>query len=450
MGYLQCRGNHFEADGRTVMLRGWAFGSWMNFEHFMIGLPGTHSQIVGAFRRVYGMEKTEAFLDRMLEAMVSEADIAYLKQLGVNSIRIPFGYPYLMDDLHPYVLRQEGMQRLDRVVQLCVKHHMYVILDLHSTPGSQNTDWHSDNETGQALFWKYGAFQDQVLWLWEQIASRYASEEWVAGYDVINEPGYDVSAEAINGFYSRAIERIRRVDPHHILFLEGTDFGRDFSALERQEDTNIAYTVHFYPFVLEADILDPAMDDADRKAVFTRIFDRQLAQVYRLERPIWCGESGYEIRDGQEELYARLLLHNIDLCEARGISWNLWTYKDARCMGIVIPAEQTAWMQMVRRLSEKWTHHGEEAISMKVTKEIGARYFMPLTDKLAYDLDFQVRAVIHEIAVEQLLIPMLQSIPWDEMYGYPDAFLFANCDRRETVVAKIQHYILDKEETDIC
>ena len=38
-----------------------------------------------------------------------------------------------------------------------------VPLDLHSVPGGQNTDWHSDNITGQPLFWQYRCFQDQVV-----------------------------------------------------------------------------------------------------------------------------------------------------------------------------------------------------------------------------------------------------------------------------------------------
>lgn len=447
MGFVQAVKDHFELDGRRVLLRGWALGSWMNFEHFMVGMPGTNSQIIDAFRCVYGADQAEAFIDHFLECMVGEDDIRYLKSLGINSIRIPFGYHYFIDDANPNEYLEKGFARLNRVVELCAAHELYVILDLHSTPGSQNTDWHSDNITGQPLFWQYRVFQDQVVHLWEWLAKRYADNPWVVGYDVINEPGFDVPAEAINGFYKRVLAAIRKHDPHHILFLEGTDFGRDFSVLEKLEDPNIAYTVHFYPFVLEDDILDEKMDDKRRLEIFTEIYDRQLAAVSRLEHPVWCGESGYEILDEQEGFYSKLLLHNIRLSEARGISWNLWTYKDARCMGIIIPKKETAWMKMVHQIAAKWSHHREEMISMKVVTDIGKQFYEELESHLAYVLDFQIRSVLHTIAVEQILKPFLQKVPWEEMMGYPDDFCFDNCDRREIITRDIKDHISNEEGT---
>jgi endoglucanase len=159
--YIQTEADRFTLDGQTVILRGWALGSWMNFEHFMMGLPGTNSMIIDAFREVYGEKNASEFLDSLLQSMVAESDIRYLKSLGTNTVRIPFGYHYFMDDRNPGVFLESGFEKLDRVVKICEKLGMYVILDMHSTPGSQNTDWHSDNITGRQLFWKYRCFQDQ-------------------------------------------------------------------------------------------------------------------------------------------------------------------------------------------------------------------------------------------------------------------------------------------------
>ena len=446
MAFLRARGDHFEWNGQSILLRGWALGSWMNFEHFMIGLPGTDSQIREAFRRVYGEERAEIWLDRMLENMAAAPDLAYLKSLGVNSVRIPFSYRHLMDDRNPEVFLEKGFERLDRAVRLCVEQELFVILDLHAAPGSQNPDWHADNLTGQPQFWRYRVFQDQTIRLWRELAARYADNPWIAGYDVINEPGYGVSAEEINGFYRRALQAIREKDPNHILFLEGTDFGRDFSLLEKQEDPNIAYTVHFYPFVLEEDILDPGMDEARRREIFTRIFDRQLSAVSRLERPVWCGESGYEFPDDQEAFRASLLMENIRLCEDRRISWNLWTYKDTRCMGIVVPRKDSTWMRLAAEIGKKWSHHREEKISMQMTREMGERFYEPLEEGLAYDLDFQVRAVLHEIAVEQVLVPLLRTIPWEEMQHYPESFAFDRCEKREIAAERIRDFISQRNQ----
>ena len=346
-----------------------------------------------------------------------------------------------MDDRNPGVFLESGFEKLDRVVKLCQKYELFVILDLHSVPGGQNTDWHSDNITGQPLFWQYRCFQDQVVWLWEELASRYADNPWIAGYDIINEPGYGLTEEQINGFYERVCAAVRKKDPHHIFFLEGIDFGRDFAPLRALADEQIAYTVHFYPFVLEEDVLSRQMDDGRRMEIFTEIFERQLHETRRFGRPIWCGESGYEILEGQEDFYAMLLSHNIALCEERGISWNLWTYKDARRMGIVIPEQESEWMQLLYKISGKWGHEWEQKVSMEITKWIGAKYYQPLDDKMAYDLDFRIRSVMHRIGVEQILKPALAEIPWQRMKDFPKSFAFSVCEKREIIVDMVRKLV---------
>lgn len=441
MEFIQTEGNQFFLNGEKIILRGWALGSWMNFEHFMIGLPGTNSMILEAFEEIYGKERAKQWLDSMLSNMVGEKDIRYLKSIGINSIRIPFGYHYLMDDAEPEVLREEGLRHLDRVIKLCAENELYVILDLHSVPGAQNTDWHSDNGTGQALFWEYRCFQDQVIWLWEKLASRYADNPWIIGYDVINEPHYKLSGEQINGFYRRLIAAIRKQDKNHILFLEGIDFGRNFAPLEDYEDPQIAYTVHFYPFVLQEDVLNPQMDEERRIYIFREIFEKQIKDVTRFGRPIWCGESGYEIMDGMEPFYAKLLLHNISICEEREISWNLWTYKDAGRMGIVVPQNDSDWMSLRRRIAEQWSHEWEQKTSMEIVHYIGDTYYHPIENSLAYDLDFRIRSILHRIAVEQILKPILKEIPWEKMKMYPEDFSFDRCRKREVIVEAIKKEI---------
>lgn len=70
----------------------------------------------------------------------------------------------------------------------CAKEKIYTIIDLHTAPGGQNPDWHSDNPSNYAAFWDYKDHQDRVVWLWEHIAARYKGNPWVAGYNPLNEP----------------------------------------------------------------------------------------------------------------------------------------------------------------------------------------------------------------------------------------------------------------------
>lgn len=435
--FIQVSGTQFVLNGQPVMLRGFILGSWMNLEHFMVGMPGTHSMIQAAFEEVYGVQNAESFFDRLLNEMVADADIAYMKQLGANALRIPFSYHYFIDDMNPDVLLERGFQALDRVVQLCARHGIYAILDLHSAPGAQNNDWHADSTTGQSLFWQYACFQRQVCALWREIARRYADNPWVAGYDLLNEPTYGLDRTRFNGFYREVTRAIREVDPDHILFLEGEDFGRSFTLLDDPEDEQSALAMHFYPFVLEENVLDPAMDDARRDRIYRDIFDRQLQSLASFHRPVWCGETGYNIDEARPDFCASLLLKNLALCEERGISWAIWTYKDARRMGVAVPRKDSDWMRFRRRLETHWSHEWEQALSMRLIRSIGENHFQPLSDELAYDLDFRVRSILHRIAVEQILKPTLREISWAEMQRYPCSFAFENCDLRPEVADRV-------------
>jgi hypothetical protein len=78
------------------------------------------------------------------------------------------------------------------------------------------------------------------VWLWEKLAEHYKDNTWVAGYNPLNEPadrGTFLSirrgGEVLNkftehtrlvGFYDRIEAAIRRVDPEHILFLDGNTY----------------------------------------------------------------------------------------------------------------------------------------------------------------------------------------------------------------------------------
>lgn len=442
--FIQISGENFTLNGQPLLLRGYTFGTWMNLEHFMMGLPGPHSMIHAAFEEVYGKENADAFFLCLHRQMISDGDAAMLKSMGINTIRIPFNYHYFMDDSRPGVWLEEGFTHLEEAVALCRRHGLYAILDLHAAPGGQNNDWHADNITGQSLFWKYGCFQQQTCQLWQEIARRFADDPWIAGYDVINEPGYDLTKEQFNGFYNQVVQAIRQVDKDHIIFLEGDDFGRSFDLFDEPEDPQITYAVHFYPFVIEEDVLDPAMPPARRDEIFEEIFYRQLKVRQRFHRPIWCGESGYNIPDGQEDFYAGLLLKNITLCEDNNLSWSLWTYKDARRMGIVIPREDSPWIRLRRRLEAKWSHEWEQEHSMKIIRGIGEKLFEPLDDHLAYDLDFRIRSVMHRIAVEQVLKPALRTIPFEELMTLPASFAYENCDHREEVIRRLSEFIAQR------
>lgn len=115
---------------------------------------------------------------------------------------------------------------------------------MHTVPGGQNPDWHSDNHTKYAAFWDYKDHQDRTVWLWEQIAARYKDNIWVAGYNPLNEP-CDPEHVRLPAFYERLEKALRKVDPNHILFLDGNTFAIEWKGFDKVLP-NCVYALHDY------------------------------------------------------------------------------------------------------------------------------------------------------------------------------------------------------------
>ncbi|THF84252.1 glycoside hydrolase family 5 protein [Cohnella fermenti] len=425
--FLQVSGEHFAVNGENVLLRGFGLGSWMNLEHFMIGLPGTDTMIKQAFSDVYGPERSGAFFHKFLLEFVDERDFAYLKSLGVNHIRIPFNYKYFIDDQNPETIKEEGFVYLDHVLSLCARFQIYGILDLHSVPGGQNPDWHCDTSSGLPLFWEFGALRDTVIRLWGHMAQRYRGNPWMGAYDIVNEPSLVKDAKVFNEFYRKVIAEIRRYDADHIIFIEGNAFTTDFSMLDPVDDPQVAYEFHFYPFVKEPAVLTEEMARPRRREIFKEAFDELLAVRGKYKRPVWCGELGLVWEPERIGFLTSIMEDMLELCETNDVSWALWTYKDAACMGIVYPCEETLWRQLTGRIREGWNQHEEQAKGEALVDYMAATYFKPISAEMRYPLQFRMRTIMQVVCVEQNLKPFLREVPWEDALKLPESFHWDQC-----------------------
>lgn len=443
--FVQVNGQDFTVDGEKIVFRGFGLGSWMNLEHFMIGLPGTDTMIKQAFVEVYGKERSDRFFDRFLLEFVDEQDFQFLKKLGVNSLRIPFNYKYFIDDQRPGEYKNEGFKYLDHIVSLCEKYEIYAILDLHSVPGGQNPDWHCDTNSGLPLFWEYGALRDTVIGLWGHIADYYKDQPWVAAYDIVNEPSLVTNAEVFNEFYHKVIAEIRKVDPHHIIFIEGNKFTTDFSMLDPVDDPQVAYEFHFYPFVDEPAVLTPEMDRTRRREIFKDAFDQLVSIRDKYKRPLWCGELGLVFSQESIDFEMTIIEDMLDLCEESDVSWALWTYKDAATMGIVYPREDTPWRQLTGRIKQVWNQHQEQEKGEALVDYMAQTYFKPISKEERYPLQFRMRTIMQVICVEQNLKPFLRELPWEEAYRLPESFHWDQCEQWDELSAVIRKYTGSEE-----
>ena len=432
--------------GEVITLHGVGLGGWMNMENFVTGFAANESAFRQVVSEALGEEKASFLFDRYLEYFFSEEDAQFIHSLGLNLVRLPFNYRHFEDDMHPFELRETGFKHLDRVVELCARHQIYTILDLHAAPGYQNQDWHSDNPTAQALFWQHKHFQDRAIWLWEIIADRYKDNPWVAGYDPLNEPS-DPSKAAINTFYARAFEAIRKIDPEHILFLEGNHYSQDFSVFGPPFE-NVVYSPHNYaapgfidggpyPGVSRGEYID--------RSVLRTNFLKTCQYMLENHTPIWIGEFG-PVYTGIPENDARryqLLNDQLALYQEFGASWCLWTYKDLGLQGVVSLRPDSQWIQRIKPVLEKKTILGADSWGgsdnhiRQIIEPIEQTFaeFFPNHDPFPFDTRWHInRTVRHILLAEPLLEDfrlLLQGLSFNEIDALMASFQFKNCRPRE-------------------
>lgn len=306
--FAKCQGkNIVDKNGQVLLLRGIGLGGWLVPEGYMLHIPGFGSpkSIHDLIQNLIGEANTEQFYQLYRANYVAEKDIRQIAEWGFNSIRLPFNYRMLSPEDQPGVYLEEGFVVIDSLIAWCKRYNLYVILDMHCAPGGQNAGNISDSD-GTARLWTERANQDRTVDIWLKIAQRYANEEWILGYDLLNEtvlPSGHSNLELRN-LYLRLCQTIRQVDNNHIIFLEGSDWGNNFESLTPPIlfGTNIAYSFHKY------------WNPTTLASIQSFISMRNSFSV-----PLWLGEFG---ENSNSWFY-----DTVKLIEDNSIGWCFWTHK---------------------------------------------------------------------------------------------------------------------------
>lgn len=424
---IQVNGLDLTIDDRPMLLKGVGIGNYMNIEHFMFGLPGTESQIRQVVERVYGAESSALFWNRFHAVYLTDADMAYWAGLGLNTLRLAINYRHFEADSNPGRYRSEGFELVDRVLEMADRHGLYIILDMHAAPGGQNPDWHSDNDTGTAQFWKHKTCRDRLISLWKALARRYKTHPRLGGYDLLNEPVPEnraVSGQLISEFYHRAAAAIRSVDREHVLFIEGDFYAQDTRNFVPLKDPQVACSVHFYPFFHTTPHQPRPSAAALMKTAFTLDDIRE-----RLKRPVWCGETGIPLDAEEPEEMALLLQDTLSVFRKENISWSVWNGKDARAMGLIHPREDSPWMELCRKIKPVW-NIGREMVSAREESEermSGTDLDPARREEVIRDMQFRILA-LRQIDETARLESALKKIPFADLLKALESFRFDRCE----------------------
>jgi endoglucanase len=290
--------------GKPRRLRGVNLGGWLLWEGWIWG-GGFRSEtdLMARFAEVVGAEEANAFRRQVWDRFVTDDDFAKIAEAGFDSVRIPFNFRLLEDSSGAD--RAEGWAVLDRAIASARAHGLVVLLDLHAAPGGQSRYFMADPE-GVPL-WDDAAARARTVALWARIAGRYSRETAVAGYDLLNEP-IPRTGDDLATLDRDIVAAIRRVDPDHLVIVEGANFAHDFRMFGCPLDANQAYSFHLYTWFGE-DVRAPL-------AMWSRL---PLTQAV----PLWCGEFG----ENDAPKIARTVAAFGDPSFAIHGGWAFWTWK---------------------------------------------------------------------------------------------------------------------------
>ncbi len=312
--FIQVDGpNLIKPDGEKFFIQGINLGNWLNPEGYMFlfGAEASSYRLINeAFCEIVGPDFTKQFWKEFKTNYISEEDIKYIKQTGMNSIRIPFHYKlFTNEDYMGLDTSQDGFEFIDQVVEWCRQQNLYVILDMHDAPGGQTGD-NIDDSYGYPWLMEDEASKAEFCTIWKDIAAHYANDTIILGYDLLNEPiahyfmkDYAHLNDSLEPLYKRCVETIRTVDKNHIILLGGAQWNGNFSMFKDSKfDNKLMYTCHrYWCDTLQTNILD-----------FVQFRDS-------VNLPMYMGETGENTNEWIAG-WTRLL-------ERNNIGWHYWPYK---------------------------------------------------------------------------------------------------------------------------
>jgi endoglucanase len=445
--------------GDIIYLRGFGLGGMLHMENFIDGYPANEQAMREGLMKMVGERKYNLYFDNFLKSYFTDADAAYIRSLGLNLVRIPVNYHLFEDDMNPRVIKEGAFAYLDSVIARCARHHIYTIIDLHALPGAQNQHWHSDNPTHEASFWLHKDFQDRALLLWEAIANRYKNQPWVAGYDLINEPA-DPSGEKLFSYYKRLRNAILKIDPNHILFLEGDRYAVDFSKFTEIWD-NVVYTNHDYAtpgFISGGDYPGYTRGKYYDRDTLEKDFLKKTEFIFSRHVPVWVGEFGpvYTGDLQKDEMRYQVLKDQLAYYDKYKVSWCIWLYKDMGLQAIMHQKENTPYMQLVSKFLARKDTLGADAWG---STDKNIRYAIaPLEELLkkefpAYDpypngKERELALLVRHILIAEALLPeycsLFKDLSDDQLVALAQSFRFENYVKR----TRLENILTGKERSN--
>lgn len=360
-GFLHAEGKQIvDGAGENFLIKSIGTGNWMIMEGYMMessGVAGTHTDFRERLLDNMGVAKTDSFYTAWLNSHFTGSDADSMAKWGFNAVRVALHYKWFTLPIEDEPVEGEqtwigtGFSLVDSLVKWCGRNQMYVILDMHGAPGGQGGNSSiSDYDPDKPSLWESEDNKVKLIELWGKIAERYSDEQWIGGYDLINEPNWDLpGGTALREIYERITEKIREVDQNHIIFIEGNWYANTFTGLTPPDwDDNLAYSFHKYWSSNTSGSLE---------------YGTWLRDQYNV--PVWLGETGENSNNWFTSLVER--------CEEENLGWSFWPVKKGATSNVMRVEFNEEYYQLLNSWSGDQVPKTPEA-AFKAVMELAGRH----------------------------------------------------------------------------
>ncbi len=238
-----------------MKIRSVNLGGWFVLERWMKESLFENNNVEGNDETCFSNQSPnkEKALNEHYKTWITKDDILWLKEKGVNLVRIPIPWWLFGEDVY-----HRSVEKIDQALQMIGEVGIDFMLDLHTAPGCQN-GFDNGGIQGTLEWDKDPKNIDKTIDVLEKITKHYLDYPHFHSIQLLNEPFVTIELRIIQDFYKRSYDRLRKITDKYIVMHDGfrlEDWEEFFTSNNFEKvilDTHMyqCFDHHMHPFTVE-------------------------------------------------------------------------------------------------------------------------------------------------------------------------------------------------------